>query len=104
MKLSILLVASSLALTPLAMEAQGVTAFKTGEHTTGQTKQCYYAFGGKEYTKTVEAYQLCPLSIEVMTPPTPDRSPMPSPSTTTAFKTGENTTPDVVRPPSDNRS
>ena len=42
-----------------------VTAFKTGEQKTGTTKQCYYRFGGSSYTKTVEAYELCPLSIEV---------------------------------------
>src|SRR5438132_1250420 len=42
-----------------------VTAFKTGEETTGMTKQCYYAFGGTRYTKTIQAVQLCPLSIRV---------------------------------------
>ena len=42
-----------------------VTAFKTGEETTGLTKQCYYAFGSTRYTKTIQAVELCPLSIRV---------------------------------------
>jgi len=48
-----------------ALSAQTVTAFKTGEQTTGTTKQCYYEFAGSRYTRTVESYQLCPLSIQV---------------------------------------
>lgn len=81
---------------PTEAAAQSVTAFKTGERTTGATKQCYYAFGGKEYTRTVESYQLCPLSISVPSTPTSGSpSPRPTPpraSTVTAFKTGENRT------------
>ena len=45
--------------------ATTVTAFKTGERVTGNTKQCYYAFGGNQYTHTIRSYELCPLSIEV---------------------------------------
>ena len=45
--------------------ASTVTAHKTGEAITGTTKQCYYAFGGSQYTITIKAYELCPLSIEV---------------------------------------
>lgn len=44
---------------------RGATAFKTGEEITGNTKQCYYAFAGKRYTKTVASFELCPLSVEV---------------------------------------
>ena len=46
-------------------QAGTVTAFKTGERITGTTKQCYYQFGGSEYTITIKSYELCPLSIEV---------------------------------------
>ena len=45
--------------------ALGATAFKTGERVTGMTKQCYYSFAGSQYTKTVKAHELCPLSIKV---------------------------------------
>ena len=77
------------------LNAQGVTAHKTGENRTGSTKQCFYRFGGKEYTKTVEGYQLCPLSIEVQVsapaqPTTPARPR--EPISSTAYKTGENRT------------
>ena len=70
-----------------------MTALKTSERTTGSTKQCYYNGAGKEYTKTVESYQLCPMSITVGTPlPTPSPSSAPSSVGSTAFKTGENQT------------
>jgi len=45
--------------------AQTITAFKTGERTTGQTKQCYYEALGSKYTRTIQAVQLCPLTIRV---------------------------------------
>lgn len=48
-----------------ALAAQTVTAYKTGERITGQTKQCSYAFGANQYTRTVRSYQLCALSIQV---------------------------------------
>jgi hypothetical protein len=68
------------------------TAFKTGERTTGNTKQCYYQFAGNTYTRTVQSYQLCPISIQVRSgSPTPAPS-RPAPTTVTAFKTGEQTT------------
>ncbi len=50
---------------PGTLRGQNATAFKTGENRTGTTKQCFYSFGGKRYTKTVESYELCPLSIQV---------------------------------------
>lgn len=45
--------------------AQTVTAFKTGEQTTGMTKQCFYQALGNAYTRTVRSTELCPLSIKV---------------------------------------
>ena len=82
-----LVVLASVAATEGLM-AQTITAFKTGERTTGQTKQCYYEALGSEYTRTIRAVQLCPLTIRVPAP-----TPKPDPSrTVTAFKTGERTT------------
>lgn len=75
----------------------GPMAFKTGENTTGTTKQCFYEFAGTQYTTTVQSYALCPLSIRVSTA-RPNRAPTyapaapPRPATFTAFKTGERTT------------
>jgi hypothetical protein len=106
----LLLAAGLTAGSPSELPAQTATAFKTGERTTGQTRQCYYDFAGKEYTKTVESYQLCPLSIQVRTTPVPPSPPPVPPAdslplvprqpqarpaqapTVTAFKTGEQTT------------
>jgi hypothetical protein len=77
---------------PLAAQSW-VTALKTGEQTTGTTKQCFYAFAGRKYTETVESFRLCPMSIRVRIPtPTPDPVPRPQPRTVTALKTGEQTT------------
>jgi len=77
-----------------ALPAQTITAYKTGERTTGQTKQCYYDGLGSEYTRTVSSIELCPLSIQVTSrrsEPSPGPSPAPR-STFTAYKTGEETT------------
>ena len=89
------LVGLLLSLGSSTLQAQSATAFKTGENRTGSTKQCFYSFAGKQYTKTVEGYELCPLSIDVpMSPPTQPNAPTrpAAPSTATAFKTGENKT------------
>ena len=59
------MIATTLIVGATIVHAGTVTAFKTGERVTGQTKQCYYKFGNSEYTKTIKAYELCPLSIEV---------------------------------------
>ncbi len=70
---------------PLA--AQTATAFQTGERVTGATKQCFYLFAGRVYTRTVPSDQLCPMSIQV---PSPART---SVSTQmTVVKTGERRT------------
>lgn len=64
MKRTNLLVLSSILLATSGT-ALAAKAYKTGERTTGQTKQCYYEFAGNQYTITVKAHQLCPLSIDV---------------------------------------
>ena len=38
------------------------TCFKTGEETTGMTKQCIYSCGGTRKVETVGAAKLCPLT------------------------------------------
>lgn len=42
-----------------------ITAFKSGEITTGMTKQCFYNGLGNTYTRTMSSIALCPLSIQV---------------------------------------
>ena len=66
-----------------------ITAFKTGERTTGKTKQCYYESLGNQHTQTIVAIGLCPLSIPVRSATTP--TPALQPMMTTAYKTGERT-------------
>ncbi|PYO47149.1 MAG: hypothetical protein DMD72_10770, partial [Gemmatimonadetes bacterium] len=44
-----------------ALAAQTVTAFNTGEETTGMTKQCFYDALGSAYTRTISSIALCPL-------------------------------------------
>ena len=51
-----------------ALAAQTVTAFNTGEETTGMTKQCFYDALGSAYTRTISSIELCPLSIQVRNP------------------------------------
>jgi hypothetical protein len=50
---------------PVLPRPSTITAFKTGEQTTGTTKQCYYDGLGNIYTKTVNSIALCPLTIQV---------------------------------------
>ncbi len=81
--------------TGVSAQNQTVTAFKTGERTTGMTKQCFYDALGNAYTRTIGSIDLCPLTIQVrLTRPTPKPTPppQPTPRTVTAFKTGERTT------------
>lgn len=81
---------------PTAVWAQTTTGFKTSEQSTGMTKQCYYQALGSTYTLTVSSTQLCPLSVQVPSSTNNGNngysSPPASPSTVTAFKTGEQTT------------
>lgn len=81
---------------PSALYGQG-TAFKTGEETTGMTKQCYYNYLGSGYTYTTSAASLCPLSVSVSAPSGNYTPPSYTPSTPslgggTAFKVGEQVT------------
>lgn len=60
----------SMALTILVIASPGdvsaqITAFRSGERVTGGTRQCIYEALGNEYTRTVESWELCPLSIRV---------------------------------------
>lgn len=88
-------VAVALVALPAAAWAQ-TTGFKTGEQSTGMTKQCYYQALGNNYTRTLSSVQLCPLTIQV--PSTMGNSnagysrPQSNPSSVTGFKTGERTT------------
>lgn len=41
------------------------TAFFKYERVTGMTKQCVYDYLGSEYTITLKATELCPLTIDV---------------------------------------
>lgn len=90
-----LAIVAAIALTPFQANAQSVTGFKTGEVTSGMTKQCFYDALGSQYTRTMSSVALCPLSIQV---PNPGSSSMYSPPATPrqsggmAFKTGENVT------------
>jgi hypothetical protein len=82
---------------PGGLHGQG-TAFKTGEQTTGMTKQCYYNYLGSGYTYTTSAVTLCPLSVSVPAPASSYNPqshatpPAPPVGGGTAFKTGERTT------------
>lgn len=88
--------ALALACLPAAAEAQ--TAFRAGERTTGLTKQCYYNHLGSIYTRTMTSVDICPLSIQVKSPPSSvsessqGRVAPSSPSAGIAIKTGEQTT------------
>lgn len=76
--------------------AQTVTAFRTGETTTGLTRQCFYEALGNAYTQTVGSATPCPHTLRVQLPPGPaaasEPSPPATPRTVTGFRTGEETT------------
>ncbi len=48
-----------------ASVAHAGTAFLVGELVTGMTKQCFYDYLGSQYTITIDAYKLCPITINV---------------------------------------
>lgn len=49
----------------MSVSALAATAYFKYERTTGMTKQCVYDYLGNEYTKTIRATELCPLTIQV---------------------------------------
>lgn len=50
----------------VSIAANAATAFFKYEIPTGGlTKQCVYEFAGSTYTRTVQSYQICPISIQV---------------------------------------
>jgi hypothetical protein len=49
--------------------AQTLAVFKSGEQTTGMTKQCFYGALGGVYTRTVSVGTLCPGTLRVSTLP-----------------------------------
>jgi len=60
----------------------------TGENVSGLTKTCFYDVQGSGYTKTIQAYEVCPRTIQVnnpgfSVPKTPKQTYI------QAFKTGE---------------
>ena len=93
MRKTTLLAVLAFALFAAPARAQTVTGYKTGEHVTGTTKQCFYDALGSEYTLTLRAIDLCPLTVQVRAPtPSPSPPPPPEPSRTiVAYKVGERT-------------
>lgn len=85
-----------LLLAPTSAIGQTITAFKTGEETTGMTKQCMYQALGNTYTTTIKSVQLCSLTIQVRSPVQRtqgyDSAAPVQPTTVTAFTTGERDT------------
>ena len=75
------------AASPGPLAAQIATALQAGEQVTGTTKQCYYSFRGRRYTRTVPSDQLCLVSIQVPAP-----APVNVPTQRTVFKTGQRVT------------
>ena len=95
MRLTMYLIAILLVI-PAVAWSQTIDAFKTGEETTGLTKQCFYEALGNAYTVTISSIQLCPLSIQIpsggVRNNTGYSTPKLRPSGVTAFKIGEQTT------------
>jgi hypothetical protein len=92
-KLAMMLTLGAMVCSADTAAAQTITAFKTGERTTGMTKQCFYEALGSSYTKTIGSVELCPLTVQVRQAPKPTAPPAPPvPATIAAFKTGERTT------------
>lgn len=49
----------------LAASAQAGTAFFKYEYVTGMTKQCVYDYLGSQVVRTMQAYQVCPVTIQI---------------------------------------
>lgn len=78
-------------LAPSQVNAQTITAYKTGEVSSGMTKQCIYDGLGSTYMRTISSVALCPLSIQVSrpSPATDNQMRPPSGGSITAYKSGE---------------
>lgn len=62
--LALLLGAFAAIVSPPIPEASAVTCFKTGERISGMNKICYYDCLGSAAAITIQATQLCPLTID----------------------------------------
>src|SRR5688572_19883017 len=71
-------------------KAFAATGFKTGERVSGLNKICYYDVLGSDYSITIGAAQLCPITIDAPNP-APSRTGFDPPATgkQTGFLTGE---------------
>ena len=49
----------------LAATANAGTAFFKYEYVTGATKQCVYDYLGSQVVRTVQSWQICPVTIQV---------------------------------------
>ncbi len=85
------MVAVGTLLAPSQANAQSITAYRTGEVSSGMTKQCIYDGLGSTYTRTISSVALCPLSIQVSRPSPASDNQMRQPSggSITAYKSGE---------------
>ncbi len=43
----------------------GTGLFQEEQNTGGLTKQCIYDYAGNTYVRTVQAYEVCPATIEI---------------------------------------
>ena len=67
-KHGLVLVALAAFCNPGALVAQSTTtAFFVSQRTTGNTIQCTYDGLGSRYIRTIQSYEICPLSIQVRT-------------------------------------
>lgn len=49
----------------ISLSAHAGTAFFKYEYVTGMTKQCVYDYLGSQVVRTMQAYQVCPVTITV---------------------------------------
>lgn len=57
--------AATLVVLFLSVNAWAGTAFYTGERISGMNKLCYYDYLGSEFVLTLKSYQLCPVTVTV---------------------------------------
>lgn len=49
----------------IAASAQAGVAFFKYEYVTGMTKQCVYDYLGSQVVRTMQSYQVCPVTIQI---------------------------------------